>query len=149
MTAVAFQLLLYQLWDFDDPAGKRRLPRRWTAIAGIYFGDGRSHSRGNLSTPAQSLRFEKGSVFAISVETQSGGDWLTVVRDEGARQSDEFLVRVAAMDLAPGVYHATITFTGDLTNGSSQFPVTLTLLRRPPAGLTVAPATLRLTARAG
>jgi uncharacterized protein (TIGR03437 family) len=102
------------------------------------------------STPAgapQILYFSGllGTVSPPSVQTQSGGNWLTATNL--ATTNGEIQVSASAADLGPGTYHATITVNG--STGSAQVPVTLTVLAPPPAALTSTPAGLWLTAAAG
>ncbi len=98
------------------------------------------------STPVgfgQLVVSQLGSISAFSIQTQSGGNWLS------AAQSDVvgLTVSATASGLGPGTYQGSISIVS--TGGPIQVPVTLTVLGPPATALTVTPSSLFLTASAG
>jgi uncharacterized protein (TIGR03437 family) len=85
----------------------------------------------------------QGSAAAVSVQTQSGGNWLTAMLAPPSGAAANF----NPAGLSPGTYQGAVTITTS-TGTQVQVPVTLTLTA-PPAAITVAPATLVLTGSPG
>lgn len=79
---------------------------------------------------------------ALSVATQSGGNWLTA----SFGISINVFVGASAVGLSPGTYLGTITLTG--VGSPLQIPVTLVVLT-PSAPLTVTPSSVSLTTQVG
>ena len=94
---------------------------------------------GAASAKTASLTVEKGSTYTVSVQTQSGGMWLSA-----SGSGTNIAVTASTSGLAAGSYQGTVIFTS-LSSPAIQVPVTLTLLA-PPAGLSVSPASLSFTA---
>jgi len=91
----------------------------------------------------------QGKVAAVSVQTQSGGNWLTAVPYQPISSETTRSVEVNANPaaLGPGTYQGVVTIT-PTAGAQVQVPVTLTLTA-PPPGMTVTPASLVLSAAAG
>jgi uncharacterized protein (TIGR03437 family) len=81
--------------------------------------------------------------FTVSVETQSGVNWLTA----SSACCDQLDVSASAVGLSPGTYLGAITLTST-ANGSLTIPVSLLVLT-PSVPLTVTPASVALTIQAG
>jgi uncharacterized protein (TIGR03437 family) len=79
--------------------------------------------------------------FNISVQTQSGGSWLS------ASFVGAVSVTASAVGLTPGTYLGVITLTS-ATNGSVQIPVTLVVLT-PASPLIITPASVAVSIQAG
>ncbi|MGA3190332.1 MAG: hypothetical protein ABSF22_24770 [Bryobacteraceae bacterium] len=98
---------------------------------------------GTQTLTPQTVLVQSTGNFTFSVQTQSGGNWLTAF----SISPNNFEVNASAIGLATGTYLGTITLTST-TNGSLQIPVTLVVLPVS-APLNVTPATVSLTAPAG
>ena len=83
------------------------------------------------------------SNFTISVQTQSGGSWLTATLIGGVVS-----VTASSVGLNAGTYLGTVALTST-TNGSVQIPVTLSVLVPSSSPLTVTPSSVALTLQAG
>jgi hypothetical protein len=91
------------------------------------------------------------AALTVSVQTQSGGNWLTAtVEPPPPFPIHQVVVNVDAASVPAGVYHGTITITSP-SAGSIQVPVTFTVLPAFDAGtpLVVTPASLSLSGPAG
>jgi uncharacterized protein (TIGR03437 family) len=94
---------------------------------------------GNASPKAVSLTVQQGSGYSVSVQTQSGGNWLSATGN-----ANSFTVAANTAGLAAGTYQGTVVLTSP-SRPTLQVPVTLNLLA-PPARLSVSPASLSFTA---
>jgi len=90
-----------------------------------------------------SVTILQGSNYSVSAQTQSGGAWLSA----SLAAAGSVLVGVSPASLGAGTYHGMVTLAS-AANPTVQVPVTLTVLA-PPAGVSVTPATLFLTASPG
>ncbi len=91
---------------------------------------------------SKSVRILQGSGYSASVQTQSGGNWLTVFVDQNTVS-----VTASSAGLAPGTYQGTVVLTSP-SNPALQVPVTLTVLP-PPARLSASPESISVTVPAG
>jgi len=98
-----------------------------------------------LSPPAltQAVGSNEGNVSGVSVQTLSGGDWLSA----GSAGFASFQVTANPAGLELGTYRGAVAVTAK--GGSFSLPVALTLLGPPAAGLTVSPTSLSFSAAAG
>jgi len=73
------------------------------------------------AAPSSPQFLSMSTISAVSVQTQSGGNWLTATLDSGDAD-----ITASAASLAAGAYHGTVTIT--IPSGAISVPVTLTVL---------------------
>jgi uncharacterized protein (TIGR03437 family) len=97
---------------------------------------------GGASPDTKSVTIQQGSNYSASVQTQSGGNWLS------AALSSKYVTLTAnTAGLRVGTYQGTVFLTSP-SSPALQVPVTLAVLA-PPDSLSVSPASLSVTASPG
>jgi uncharacterized protein (TIGR03437 family) len=94
------------------------------------------------AAPRSQQLLSASAVSAVSVQTQSGGNWLTATLDSAVP-----VITASAASLAAGAYRGTVTIT--TPSGAISVPVTLTVLGPPPSGVTASPSSIFVAAPAG